>query len=216
MGAYRVDRFGSVDGIVFRSSEDPTARAEGDPHASRRELAQLPRFDGSQRRRSRTNEDRRSAAVRRRRRSRSDRRTSYSGQNWRPDCGLLEGEQVRSRLHAGGRWIRTIGSGASGEVDALLQRRVGRTPRLQAAHWCLSGDALSLYPRSAHATAVHATPRPWVKEQRCLGKAVWLVNRCPQNGHLLKITDWLQKIYRIVSERSAVPQWEGATRVACR
>jgi hypothetical protein len=39
MEAYRIDRFGSVDGIVLRSSEDPPARTEGDPDASARELA---------------------------------------------------------------------------------------------------------------------------------------------------------------------------------
>jgi hypothetical protein len=32
-------RFGSVDGIVLRSSEDPRPRAEGDPDASARQLA---------------------------------------------------------------------------------------------------------------------------------------------------------------------------------
>jgi hypothetical protein len=48
MEAYRIDRFGSVDGIVLRSSEDPRpgARVEGDPDASARELAQLSRSDG--------------------------------------------------------------------------------------------------------------------------------------------------------------------------
>src|ERR1700720_1890681 len=40
------------------------ARAEGGPHAGPRELAQLPRSDGPQRRRSRSNEARRRAAVR--------------------------------------------------------------------------------------------------------------------------------------------------------
>ena len=34
-------------------------------------------------------------------------------------CRLCK-NQVRNRLSAGGRWIRTIGSGASGEADALL------------------------------------------------------------------------------------------------
>src|SRR5438105_5090568 len=61
------------------------ARVEGGPHAGPRELAQLPRFDGPQRRWSRTDEDRRSAAVRRRRGGRSNWRRSDSGQNWRSD-----------------------------------------------------------------------------------------------------------------------------------
>jgi hypothetical protein len=39
MEAYRIDRFGSVDGIVLRSSEGSPARAEGDPDASARQLA---------------------------------------------------------------------------------------------------------------------------------------------------------------------------------
>src|SRR5580704_6510703 len=63
-------------------------------HAGPRELAQLPRFDGPQRRWPRSNEDRRSAAVRRRRRGRSDRRRSYSGQNRRPDCRMLSSALV--------------------------------------------------------------------------------------------------------------------------
>jgi hypothetical protein len=94
MDAYHIERFGSVDGIVLRSSEDPRPGPKEIPHAGPRELAQLPRFDGPQRRRSRSNEDRRSAAVRRRRRGCSDRRRSYSGQNWRPDCRLLSSALV--------------------------------------------------------------------------------------------------------------------------
>jgi len=41
MEAYRIDRFGSVDGIVLRSSEGPRpgCPAEGDPDAGARELA---------------------------------------------------------------------------------------------------------------------------------------------------------------------------------
>jgi hypothetical protein len=39
MEAYRIDRFGSVDGIVPRSSDDPSARTEGDPDAGAREFA---------------------------------------------------------------------------------------------------------------------------------------------------------------------------------
>jgi hypothetical protein len=39
--AYRIDRFGSVDGIVLRSSEDPPA--QGDPDAGARELVRQSR-----------------------------------------------------------------------------------------------------------------------------------------------------------------------------
>src|SRR6201981_3211929 len=67
MKAYHIDRFGSVGGIVRRSSEDPRPGLK-EVLMRLRELAQLPRFDGPQRRWSRTDEDRRSAVVRRRRR----------------------------------------------------------------------------------------------------------------------------------------------------
>ena len=55
MEAYRIDRFGSVDGIVLRSSQDPRPG----PKEVLMRVAQLPRFDGPQRRWSRSNEDRR-------------------------------------------------------------------------------------------------------------------------------------------------------------
>ena len=64
MEAYRIDRFGSVDGIVLRSSEDPRAGPKEVLTRVRRELAQLPGSDGPQRRRSRSDEARRRAAFR--------------------------------------------------------------------------------------------------------------------------------------------------------
>ena len=39
MEAYRIDRFGSIDGIVAAVERGPSARAKGDPDASARELA---------------------------------------------------------------------------------------------------------------------------------------------------------------------------------
>ena len=48
MEAYHIDRFGSVDGIVL-IERGPAARAERDPDARARELAQLPRSYGPQR-----------------------------------------------------------------------------------------------------------------------------------------------------------------------
>jgi hypothetical protein len=86
MQAYRIERFGSVDGIVLRWSEDPRPGMKEVLMRVRASSLNYPRFDGPQRRRSRSNEDRCSAAVRRRRRGRSDRRGSYSVQNWRSDC----------------------------------------------------------------------------------------------------------------------------------
>ena len=43
MQAYRIDRFGTVDGIVLRSSDDSRPGTEGGSDASARELAQLLR-----------------------------------------------------------------------------------------------------------------------------------------------------------------------------
>ena len=40
MEAYHIERLGSVDGIMLRSSEDP-ARAAGGPDAGAREFAEL-------------------------------------------------------------------------------------------------------------------------------------------------------------------------------
>jgi len=65
MDAYRIDRFGSVDGIVLRSNEDPPGRTEGGPDEGARELAQLSGSDGPQRWRSRSDEARRDTAFRR-------------------------------------------------------------------------------------------------------------------------------------------------------
>jgi NADPH:quinone reductase-like Zn-dependent oxidoreductase len=66
MEAYRIDRFGSVDGIVFRSSEDPGPGPKEVLMRVCARFAQLSRSDGPERRRLRSNEGRRSAAVRRR------------------------------------------------------------------------------------------------------------------------------------------------------
>ena len=67
MEAYRIDRFGSIDGIVLRSSEDP--------RPGRKEILMLVRASSLnyrdrmvlKGRRWRSNEDRRGAAVGRRR-----------------------------------------------------------------------------------------------------------------------------------------------------
>jgi hypothetical protein len=56
--AFRIDRFGSVDGIVAALERGPSAPTEGGSDAGARELAQLPRSDGPQRRRSRSNQAR--------------------------------------------------------------------------------------------------------------------------------------------------------------
>jgi hypothetical protein len=61
MEAYRIARFGSVDGIVLRSSEDPHPKPK-EVLIRARELAQLPGSDGPQGWRSRPDEARRRAA----------------------------------------------------------------------------------------------------------------------------------------------------------
>ena len=70
MQAYRIERFGSVDGIELRSTEDPRPGLR-EVLMRVRELAELPRPDGAQRRRPRADKARRNTALRRRRRSRS-------------------------------------------------------------------------------------------------------------------------------------------------
>jgi len=42
MEAYHIERLGSVDGIMLRSSEDPARAAEG-PDAGAREFTEVPR-----------------------------------------------------------------------------------------------------------------------------------------------------------------------------
>ena len=72
MEAYHIDRFGSVDGIVFRSSEDPRPGLKEvlmRVRASSFNYRDLMVLKGGGRG---PNEDRRRAAVRRRRRGRSD------------------------------------------------------------------------------------------------------------------------------------------------
>ena len=71
------------------------ARAGGDPDASARKLAQLPRPDGPQRRRSRSDIARRRAAFGRRGRGRCHRRGGHTDQDWRPNCRLLPPAVVR-------------------------------------------------------------------------------------------------------------------------
>jgi hypothetical protein len=46
--------------------------------------------------------------------------TSAQGTRMATRSSLDRGSQVRTRLAAGGKWIRTSGSGASGEADAIL------------------------------------------------------------------------------------------------
>ena len=58
-------------------------------------------------------------------------RKSSSGSNLVADSYLVS-LQVRTRLSAGGRWIRTSGSGASGEADAILPVKDG--PGKAVAH----------------------------------------------------------------------------------
>ena len=69
MEAYRIDRFGSVDGIVLPSSEDPRP---GPKEILMRVRASSLNYrdDGPQRRRSRSDKARRHTAFRRRRRGR--------------------------------------------------------------------------------------------------------------------------------------------------
>src|SRR5260370_31822215 len=88
MKVYHIDRFGSVDGIVLRSIED---LRPGPKEVLVRVRASLLNYrdltvlkGGGQ-----SDKARRGAAVRRRRRGRSNRRRSYAGQNWRPDCWLF-------------------------------------------------------------------------------------------------------------------------------
>jgi hypothetical protein len=50
MEAYRIERFGSVDGIVLRSSDVPRPGLREVLMRGRRRLAELPRPDGAQRR----------------------------------------------------------------------------------------------------------------------------------------------------------------------
>ena len=81
MKAYRIERFGSVDGIVLRSSDDPTTRAARGPDAGARELAELSRPDGAEGRRPRSDQARRDPAFGRRRRSRCGWRRGDAGQS---------------------------------------------------------------------------------------------------------------------------------------
>ena len=76
MEAYHIDRFGSVDGIVLRESEDPRLGAKEvlmRVRASSLNYRDLMVLKGGAPRR---------AAVRRRRRSRGGRRRSDAGQDW--------------------------------------------------------------------------------------------------------------------------------------
>jgi NADPH:quinone reductase-like Zn-dependent oxidoreductase len=88
MQAYRIERFGSVDGLELRSSDDPRPGLR-EVLMRVRELAELPRPDGAQGRRPRSDQAWRDTAFRRRGRSRSDRRWRDTGQSRRSDCRLF-------------------------------------------------------------------------------------------------------------------------------
>jgi hypothetical protein len=84
MEAYRIDRFGSVDGIVLRSSEDPRPGSKEilmRVRASSLNYRDLMVLKAGGRGPTKLGVWRR--------RGRSNRRRSYSGQNWRPDCGCF-------------------------------------------------------------------------------------------------------------------------------
>ena len=93
MQAYRIARFGSVDGIVLRSSEDPRTEPKEilmQVRASSLNYRDLMVLRGGGRGPTKIGV----VPLSGRRRCRSDRRRSYSGQNWRPDCGLLSSALV--------------------------------------------------------------------------------------------------------------------------
>jgi hypothetical protein len=94
MEAYRIDRFGSVDGIVLRSSEDPRPGLKEilmRVRASSLNYRDLMVLKGGGRGPTKIGVVPLSDGCRR---GRSDRRRSDSGQNWRPDCRLLSSALV--------------------------------------------------------------------------------------------------------------------------
>jgi hypothetical protein len=94
MEAYRIDRFGNVDGIVLRSSEDPRPGLKEvltRVRASSLNYRDLMVLKGGGRGPPKIGVV---PLSRRRRRSRSDRRRSYSDQTWRSDCRLLSSALV--------------------------------------------------------------------------------------------------------------------------